>query len=31
LRPEAGQARLFRIANQLLGRGIPEDKQSAME
>ncbi|MDR3222025.1 MAG: RDD family protein [Candidatus Accumulibacter sp.] len=27
LRPEAGQARLFRIANQLLGRGTLEDQR----
>jgi uncharacterized RDD family membrane protein YckC len=29
LRPEAGQARLFRIANQLLGRGAQADKETA--
>jgi uncharacterized RDD family membrane protein YckC len=29
LRPEAGQARLFRIANQLLGRGTRSDREAA--
>jgi uncharacterized RDD family membrane protein YckC len=29
LRPEAGQARLFRIANRLLGRGTRADKEAA--